>query len=97
MSEEHPTKLSGEEVTRRQVELGRGWQVIDNHHLEKNYAFKNFREALDFTMKIGEIAEAVNHHPDIFLAWGKVRVTIFSHSVDGLTKYDFDLAAKFES
>ena len=92
-----PVKLSTEEIAERQRKLGRDWQVIDNHHLEKSYSFRNFRLALEFTNKIGEIAEAEMHHPDIFLAWGKVKVTIFTHSVGGLTELDFALAEKFDA
>jgi 4a-hydroxytetrahydrobiopterin dehydratase len=91
-----PAKLTPEQIATNQHKLGPGWQVIDNHHLEKSYSFRNFREALAFTNKLGEIAEAEGHHPDIHLAWGKVRVTIYTHSVGGLTELDFDLAAKFE-
>ena len=77
-------------------ELGAGWRVVDGHHLEKTFEFRNFRQALDFTNQIGEIAESVGHHPDIYLTWGKVRLNIFTHKVNGLTKDDFVLAAKFE-
>lgn len=77
-------------------ELGKGWRVVDNHHLEKLYEFKDFRQALAFTNRIGEVAESVGHHPDIYLTWGKVRLNIFTHKVNGLTKDDFVLAAKFE-
>jgi 4a-hydroxytetrahydrobiopterin dehydratase len=75
-------------------EVDNGWRVIDEHHLEKEYRFKNFREALDFTLRVGELAEAQNHHPDIFLSWGKVRLTVWTHKVDGLTESDFIFAAK---
>ncbi len=70
------------------------WQVIEEHHLEKEYSFRNFRHALDFTIKVGEMAEDQGHHPDIFLAWGKVRLTIWTHKIDGLTESDFIFAAK---
>ena len=75
-------------------ELGHGWQVLDEHHLEKEYRFKNFREALAFTNRVGELAEAQGHHPDLHLSWGKVRVTIWTHKIDGLTESDFIFAAK---
>ena len=88
--------LPSEEVSAFAKELAHNWQVIDGHHLEKTFAFKNFRQALDFTNQIGEIAEAEGHHPDIFLTWGKVRLNIFTHKVNGLTRADFILAAKFE-
>ena len=77
-------------------ELGNGWRIMDGHHLEKQFDFKDFRQALDFTNRVGEVAESVGHHPDIYLTWGKVRLNIFTHKVNGLTKDDFILAAKFE-
>jgi 4a-hydroxytetrahydrobiopterin dehydratase len=88
--------LDGNETGKLLKELGSGWRVVDGHHLEKNFEFKDFRQALDFTNRIGEVAESVGHHPDIFLTWGKVRLNIFTHKVNGLTKDDFVLAAKFE-
>lgn len=74
--------------------LGGGWQVVDAHHLEKTYRFKDFREALAFTNQVGEVAEREGHHPDLHLAWGKVTLTIWTHKIDGLTESDFVLAAK---
>ena len=88
--------LPPNEMAKLERELGNGWKVVDGHHLEKLFTFKDFRQALDFTNKIGAIAEEVGHHPDIYLTWGKVRLNIFTHSVNGLTKNDFVLAAKFE-
>ena len=77
-------------------ELSNGWRIVEGHHLEKQFDFKNFLQALAFTNRIGEVAESVGHHPDIYLTWGKVRLNIFTHKVSGLTKDDFILAAKFE-
>ncbi len=88
--------LSGKALEELQTKLGAGWQVAREHHLEKEFAFKNFREALAFTNRIGELAETQNHHPDICLAWGKVKVTIWTHKIDGLTESDFVFAAKVE-
>jgi len=87
-------KLEGQALGNLSNELGAEWQVVNNHHLEKEYKFKNFREALDFTNKVGELAEAQGHHPDVYLAWGKVKLTIWTHKIDGLTESDFVLAAK---
>ena len=70
------------------------WRVVDEHHLEKEYTFKDFREALDFTNRVGEMAEAQGHHPDIHLAWGKVKITVWTHKIDGLTESDFIFAAR---
>jgi 4a-hydroxytetrahydrobiopterin dehydratase len=88
--------LKGEELVRLSRELGSHWRVVDEHHLEKEFRFRNFAEALAFTNKVGAIAEQEGHHPDIYLAWGKVRVTIWTHAIDGLTRSDFVLAAKIE-
>jgi len=74
--------------------LKNDWKIIKEHHLEKEYSYKNFKEALNFTIKVGELAENQGHHPDIFLAWGKVKLTIWTHKIDGLTESDFIFAAK---
>ena len=85
--------VKGEDLKNFAAQL-EGWRVVDEHHLEKEYKFKNFREALDFTNRVGELAEAQGHHPDIYLAWGKVKLTIWTHKVNGLTESDFVMAAK---
>ena len=86
--------LKGEELDALQEKLGNGWQIINEHHLEKEYIFADFRQALDFTVKVGEVAENQDHHPDIYLAWGKVKLTIWTHKIDGLTESDFIFGAK---
>jgi 4a-hydroxytetrahydrobiopterin dehydratase len=78
-------------------ELGpNGWRVVDDHHLDKEYRFPDFVAALAFVNRVGEEAERQAHHPDLHLAWGKVRVTIWTHKIDGLTESDFVLAAKID-
>jgi len=86
--------LKGEELDALQKKLGNDWQIINEHHLEKEYIFADFRQALDFTVKVGEVAENQGHHPDIYLAWGKVKLIIWTHKIDGLTKSDFIFGAK---
>ena len=86
--------MKGENLRRLLSELEGGWEVIQDHHLEKTYKFQNFREALDFTNAVGEIAEREGHHPEITLTWGKVTLRIWTHKIDGLTESDFVLAAK---
>jgi len=88
--------LKGQELAKFAGELDSGWRVINEHHLEREYKFKNFREALDFTNKVGELAESQGHHPDIYLAWGQVKLTIWTHKIDGLTESDFVMAAKVD-
>ena len=73
-----------------------GWEVIEEHHLKKVYGFKNFRETLDFVVRLGELAEEQGHHPDICFGWGKAEVTIWTHKINGLTESDFVLAAKID-
>lgn len=86
--------LKGSELEALDGQLGNEWRIVDEHHLEKTYAFKNFVDALAFTNRIGELAEAHNHHPDIELAWGRVRLTIWTHKIKGLSEADFVWAAK---
>ena len=86
--------LKGEKLDDLLEKLKNNWKIIKEHHLEKEYSFNNFKEALDFTIKVGELAENQGHHPDIFLAWGKVKLTIWTHKIDGLTESDFIFAAK---
>lgn len=78
-------------------ELGSGWEVQDGHHLFKQYEFENFAEALAFVNRVGDVAEAEGHHPDIYLAWGKAGIKIWTHAIDGLTESDFVLAAKADA
>jgi len=77
----------------KQVE---GWSVADEHHLTKTYRFPDFRTALEFVNRVGALAEAQGHHPDLYLAWGKVEVKVWTHKIDGLTESDFILAAKID-
>lgn len=86
--------LKGHDLTLLLDQLGNGWSSIKEHHLEKKYDFPNFRQALDFTSRVGELAEQQGHHPDIYLAWGKVILTVWTHKIDGLTESDFIFAAK---
>ena len=83
-------------MERLNKELNQAWQVLREHHLEREFRFQNFREALALTNKVGELAEAQGHHPDLYLAWGKVRIAIWTHKIDGLTESDFVLAAKID-
>ena len=87
--------LKGADLARLQLHVP-SWTVIAEHHLEREFKFPDFRKALDFTNKVGELAEQQNHHPDIFLAWGKVKLTLWTHKIDGLTESDFIFAAKVD-
>lgn len=89
--------LTREEIAPYLEDLGNDWRVVEDHHLEKEYRFRNFREALDFTNRVGELAEDVGHHPDITLSWGLVRLTVWTHKIDGLHEADFVFAAKADA
>ena len=88
--------LTAEEIEPLAAQVS-AWQVIDAHHLRRNYKFADFRETLEFVNRIGELAEEQGHHPDICFGWGKADVSIWTHKIDGLTRSDFVLAAKIEN
>jgi 4a-hydroxytetrahydrobiopterin dehydratase len=87
--------LQGEDITKLLSQL-HGWQVVDEHHLNKEYKFKDFKETQTFVNSVGDLAEAQWHHPDICFGWGRAEVTIWTHKIDGLTESDFVLAAKID-
>lgn len=74
----------------------KGWEIVDDHHLQREFHFKDFLSALGWVNRIAALAEAESHHPDIYLAWGLVRVTIWSHAINNLSQSDFVLAAKID-
>ncbi len=86
--------LKGAELELMLEKLGSDWQVIDERHLEKQYEFANFQSALEFVNRVGELAESVDHHPDLCFGWGKASITIWTHSIDGLSEADFVFAAR---
>jgi len=73
------------------------WEVVDGHHLRRDYKFDNFVLALEFTNQAGAIAEEQGHHPEITVGWGHAQVDIWTHKIDGLTESDFVLAAKLDA
>jgi 4a-hydroxytetrahydrobiopterin dehydratase len=87
--------LQGPDIERLLGQLD-GWQVVNEHHLQKTYQFGDFSASLQFVNRIGELAESQGHHPDICFGWGKAEVTIWTHKIDGLTESDFVLAAKID-
>jgi 4a-hydroxytetrahydrobiopterin dehydratase len=87
--------LKGEELAAFQTQVD-GWDVVGEQRITKGFKFPNFRDALKFVNNVGELAEEQGHHPDIFLAWGKVEITVWTHKINGLTESDFILAAKID-
>ena|SRR3990167_414679 len=88
--------LKGEKINPLKNQLNPSWKIIDEHHLERTFKFTDFKTALDFTNKVGILAEKEGHHPDIYLAWGQVKITLWTHKIDGLSESDFILAAKID-
>jgi 4a-hydroxytetrahydrobiopterin dehydratase len=88
--------LKGDALQERAKELGPGWEVKDQKRLVKEFSFGDFREALDFVNEVGELAEEENHHPDIYFTYGKARISLSTHKIDGLHDNDFILAAKID-
>jgi 4a-hydroxytetrahydrobiopterin dehydratase len=74
----------------------RDWKIIEEHHIAKSFLFPDFKAGLDFVNRVGAVAEAEGHHPDLCLAWGKVDVQIYTHKIRGLTESDFVMAAKID-
>jgi 4a-hydroxytetrahydrobiopterin dehydratase len=71
-----------------------GWTLAEGKRIERDFKFKDFRSALAFANRVGEVADAEDHHPDLHVAWGKVGVVLWTHSAGGLTENDFIVAAK---
>ena len=90
-------QLKGETLKKWVGKLKKGWLVVNEHHIEKEYGFEDFAQALAFTNKVGDLAEQENHHPDIELSWGRVKVILWTHSVGGLSEKDFSFADKCEA
>ena len=88
--------LTEAEIKPLLAQINNAWQAIADHHIERKFKFSNFVEALDFVNKAGSICEQEGHHADFELSWGKVKVMIWTHKIDGLNESDFILAAKID-
>lgn len=88
--------LKGDSLKQRVQVLDPGWKVVDEHHLERTFTFADFRAALDFVNRVGDVAEEEGHHPGIHLTYGKATVALWTHKIDGLHDNDFILAAKID-
>ena len=86
-------------ITRTEAEpllrILHGWTLIDGS-IEKEFQFKSYLGGLDFAYSVGKIAEEEDHHPDILIRWRRVKLTLSTHSVKGLSENDFIVAAKVE-
>lgn len=89
--------LKSETIQELAKELQPGWKVVGEHHIEREFTFEDFRQALDFVNRVGEIAERENHHPDICLSYGRVVIQLWTHKIHGLHENDFIVAAKIDA
>ena len=88
--------LTPDEIQKFMKELKEGWKVLDNLKIEKLFKFKDFVEAIKFVNKVAELAEQEGHHPDIAINYNKVKMTIWTHAIGGLSENDFILGAKID-
>ena len=87
--------LKGGELSKFAAQLP-DWLVANEHHIEKTFSFPDFKSGLAFVDRVGELAEAEGHHPDVCLRWGSVHVITYTHKIGGLSESDFILAAKID-
>jgi 4a-hydroxytetrahydrobiopterin dehydratase len=87
------SRLTGEALRQRAAGIP-DWKTVDEQHLAKTFVFPDFVTALNFVNRVGAAAEEQGHHPDLYLAWGRVDVKICTHSAGGVTEADFLLAEK---
>lgn len=73
------------------------WKLIADHHIERVFSFNDFKSALEFVNQAGGICEEEDHHADFELSWGRVKIMIWTHKIDGLNEADFILAAKIDN
>jgi 4a-hydroxytetrahydrobiopterin dehydratase len=87
--------LSDEDVQRRLDELANGWQR-EGDALTREFRFEDFSGSVDFVDRLTPVANEMNHHPDLWISWNKVRVSLTTHSEGGITENDFELAARLD-
>ncbi|MFN2500551.1 MAG: 4a-hydroxytetrahydrobiopterin dehydratase [Pyrinomonadaceae bacterium] len=89
-------KILNDDELARSLEMLNGWSV-EGGNLKKRWTFANFAEALSFVQRVGELAEAADHHPDITFGWGYAELALTTHDRDGITDVDTALAAKIDT
>lgn len=90
-----PEKLSDTEIQERLAGLP-GWAVEDGT-LKKQFRFKGFMDGIHFVNKVADVAEEMDHHPDISIRFGLISISLVTHSARGLTALDFEQAARLDS
>lgn len=90
------SRLSTHEAYALSQSLHPGWEVVGGHHLKRVYDTGSFNKGLALVNQVGELADRINHHPDVYLTFKQVVFEIFSHKLGGLTEGDFDLAKQID-
>ena len=88
--------LTVEEIKPFMEQIHQEWKLVLDHHIERTFTFDDFQTALDFVNRAGEICEQEGHHADFELSWGRAKVMIWTHKIEGLKESDFILAAKID-
>ncbi len=89
--------LAEDRIEELRLQISAEWKVVEGHHLEREIKLKNFRQAMALANRIAEIAESQGHHPDLLVSWGRLKVTFFTHAIDGLHENDFIMAARVDA
>lgn len=89
--------LTPQEIEPYMEQIHDDWALIADHHIERVFSFNDFKNALEFVNKAGAICEQEDHHADFELSWGRVKIMIWTHKIDGLNEADFILAAKIDN
>jgi 4a-hydroxytetrahydrobiopterin dehydratase len=74
----------------------KGWQADGDKQLHKTVKTENFQQALELANKVGALAEEAQHHPDLLVRWGELRIDLWTHAINGLSEADFILAARID-
>ncbi|MEX1014991.1 MAG: 4a-hydroxytetrahydrobiopterin dehydratase [Candidatus Paceibacterota bacterium] len=89
--------LSPDEIKEYKSQVDNSWEVEDNKKIKRNFSFDDFKEAMKFINKVADLAEEEGHHPDIFVSYNKVKITLWTHAISGLSENDFIVAAKTDN
>ena len=89
--------LAADRIEELHLQVSGEWKVVEGHHLERAITLKNFRQAMALANRIAEVAESQGHHPDLLVSWGGLKVTFFTHAIDGLHENDFIMAARVDA
>jgi 4a-hydroxytetrahydrobiopterin dehydratase len=89
--------LSRSDIDHYEKQLKIPWEIIEDKKIRREFRFKNFVEAMNFTNKVAKIAGSEGHHPDIYIFYNRVVLELWTHAIGGLSENDFILAAKIEA